>query len=112
MKAANIKDLTVACLQKAVTTMMTFDWHKEVAKLPTDDERNDAKKALADCQSARLCLENAELAEILDKLKENEADLKKGMDDLKKALESLQKVKVVLDAVNSLLSIVARIAAL
>jgi hypothetical protein len=111
MKAADIKDLTVAGLQEAVTMMMTFDWHKEIAKLPTDDERNDAKKALANCQGRRLFLENAELAEIRDKLKENEEDLEKGRGDLKKALKDLQKVKAVLDAVNSLLSIVARIVA-
>lgn len=111
MEASDIRDLTVANLQQAVTKMMTFEWHKEVAKLP-EEERKKAKLALADCQGARLALENAQLIDISTKLKENEVFLKKGRDDLKKALEDLKKVKIVLNAVNSLLSIVSKIVTL
>lgn len=109
MKTSDIQDLTVACLQQAVTKMMTFEWHKKISALPKD-EQNEAKVMLADCQAARLTLENAQLGDIRDKLQQNEASLKKGRDELKKALEKLDNVKNVLNAVNSLLSVVSMIA--
>jgi predicted nucleic acid-binding protein len=112
MKASDIQDLTVACLQQTVTKMMTFEWHKEVAKLSDETMQKKAKLMLMDCQGARLALENAELSNILDKLEQNDAALEKGRDKLKKALENFKKVKIVLDAVNSLLSIVSKIVAL
>lgn len=111
MEASDIRDLTVASLQQAVTKMMTFEWHKEIAKLP-ENERKDANLKLADCQEARLVLENAQLLEISDKLKQNEDSLKKGRDDLKRALEDLKKVKIVLNAVSSLLNIISKIVTL
>lgn len=111
MEASDIRDLTVTSLQQAVTKMMTFEWYKEVAKLPEVEQKN-AKLKLVDCQEARLALENAELSEICDKLQQNEAPLKKGRDELKNALKKFTSVKNVLNAVNSLLSIVLKIATL
>jgi hypothetical protein len=109
MKASEIKELTVACLQQAVTKMMAYEWHKEVAKLPDDKERNEAMLKLTDCQEARLALENAQLVDISNKLEENDTALKQGRDELNRALEKLDKVKIIVAAVNSLLSIVSKI---
>lgn len=109
MKESDNLDLTVACLQQAVVKMMTYEWLKEIAKLPSKAEQDNAKMLLVHCQEARLVLENAQLAEIRDKLKENEASLIEGRDRLKKSLERLHQVQGVLGAVSSLLSIVSRI---
>lgn len=108
MKARDIRDVTVAILQEAVARMMTFEWHKEVAKLPTE-ERNEAKMLLAECQAARLALENAELADIAEKLKHNEEALENSRKELKNALEMLGNVKVVITGLRSLLSVVSKI---
>lgn len=109
MNASDILDLTVAILQQSVTKMMTFEWHKKVEKLPNDEEKKNAKLLLADCEWARLVLENVQLDEISQDLQDNEDALKKGRDALKKALERLDSVKNILNAANSLLSIVSKI---
>ena len=111
MNASDIQELTVARLQDAVTAMMTFEWHKKIAKLPKA-ERRKAKLLLVDCQEARLALENAQLGNIRNKLKKHDAALATGRDDLKRALKKLNKVKDVLNAVNAVVSIVSKIVTL
>ena len=112
MEALKIRDLTAGCLRNIVEMMMTFEWHKAVAKLSEEKERKKAKLLLVKCHEARLILENSELKEISDKLEENKDALINGEKKIEEALKNLDDVKNVLNAVNSLLSVVTRVVTL
>jgi len=76
------------------------------------DVVNKAAMTLLLVQRGRLRLENAELAEIRDKLVQNEEDLDKGRVQLNKALERLDQVEGVLNAAASFLDIIGRVVSL
>ena len=108
MKPKLIRKSTEEALQEAINKMMTFEWIQVVENLPASMQ-DEALLALPRCNAALLELQNHKLAKIRDKLKKHDADLAKGRDNLKKALKKLKKVRDVLNAVSSILSLVAKI---
>jgi hypothetical protein len=111
MTPSEIKKQTVSQLQKTFLKMMSPEWDVALEDQPKNVVADAAKKMLA-VQRARLRMENAELASILEKLKENEVALLKGKKALEDSLEDLEDVKNVLQMTSAFLEIVGRIVAI
>jgi len=107
----DLAGLYIATLKVLGDTLVTMTGSKWDAAMQdaTAQQRTDAALLMLSVQEARLTLANTALADILDKLKENEDGLQKGIDRLQSALDSLAKVERVLNSISSILSIVARI---
>ena len=101
--AATLKELRATRLD-----MMSTEWFLAIEN-KDDDTKADAAKNLLQTQHAIRKLENTQLADIRDKLIENETDLQAGIDNLESKRENLNRVKSVLSAVTGLLGIVGRI---
>ncbi len=71
--------------------------------------RQNALAELLRVQHARLVLANEELQDIADKLKANEQSLLDGQKALQAELDKLASVGAVLNAITSLVNVVARI---
>ena len=111
MTPSEIKKQTISQLQKTFLKMMSPEWDVALEGQPKNVVADAAKKMLA-VQRARLRMENAELASILEKLKENEEALLKGKKALEDSLEDLEDVKNVLQMTAAFLEIVGRIVAI
>ena len=111
MTPSEIKKLTVSQLQRTFSKMMSPEWDVALEGQPESVVADAAKKMLA-VQRARLRMENAELASILEKLKENEEALLQGKQALEDSLKDLEDVKNVLQMTSAFLEIVGRIVAI
>ena len=108
MSPGNTKKEILKQLRQTRNNMMSAAWIDAVREQSVE-VRHEAALKRADIIDAIHELENAELAEIRDKLIENEAELLEGTAELGQALENLEKVKGVLDAVGKLLGVVAKV---
>ncbi len=108
MSPGNTKKEILKQLRQTRNEMMSAAWIDAVREQSVEIRREAALKR-ADIMDAIHQLQNAELAEIRDKLIENESELLKGTAKLGQALENLEKVKKVLDTASKLLGIVARV---
>ena len=99
---------TLKQLRQARTEMMSLGW---MLALEDADEqtRKQAALELLRTQQAIRKLENAELADIRDRLIDNEAELEAGTRRLETALQDLDDVRQVLGAVTGLLKVVGRV---
>jgi sugar-specific transcriptional regulator TrmB len=111
MTPSEIKKQTVSQLQKTFLKMMSPEWDIALEGKPKNVVADAAKKMLA-VQRARLRMENAELASILEKLKQNEEALLRGKQALEDSLKDLEDVKNVLQMTSAFLEIVGRIVAI
>lgn len=111
MTPHEMRKQTVAQLRKTFLAMMSPEWDIALEG-KSQAEVTKAAKTLLAVQRARLRLGNAELADIRDKLKQNEEDLDEGRQTLDRALGNLQRVKRVLEATAAFLKIVARVVAM
>ena len=111
MTPSEIKKQTISQLQKTFLKMMSPEWDVALEGKPKNVVADAAKKMLA-VQRARLRMENAELASILEKLKENEEALLNGKKALEDSLKDLEDVKNVLKMTATFLEIVGRIVAI
>ncbi len=96
-------------LRQTRKDMMSAVWVDAIRKKAVDVRREAALK-LADVKDAIHELQNAELAEIRDKLIENETDLLKGTERLSRARKNLTQVREVLDAAGALLETLVKVA--
>jgi hypothetical protein len=108
MTASEISSQTLEQLRETFLKMTSPEWDLALMGKP-DNVVNEAAKALLLVQRARLRLENAELTDIRDKLVENEKELEEGRVQLNKSLERLDQIEVALNAITSVLDVVARI---
>lgn len=111
MGASEVRSETLQQLQETFLKMTSPEWDLALMGKP-EEVVNAAAKALLLVQRARLRLENAELAEIRDKLVENEQGLEEGRLHVKKVLERFEKVEAALGAITSFLGVVARVVSL
>ena len=111
MTPSEIKKQTISQLQKTFLKMMSPEWDVALEGKPKNVVADAAKKMLA-VQRARLRMENAELASILEKLRENEEALLKGEQALEDSLRDLEDVKNVLQMTAAFLEIVGRVVAM
>jgi uncharacterized protein YigA (DUF484 family) len=111
MTPSEIKNQTISQLQKTFLKMMSSEWDVALEGQPENVVADAAKKMLA-VQRARLRMENAELASILGKLKQNEEALLQRKHALEDSLKDLEDVKNVLQMTSAFLEIVGRIVAI
>jgi uncharacterized protein YecT (DUF1311 family) len=88
--------------------MMPSEWDIALEDR-SEDEVAKAAKLLLDVQRAWLRLGNAQLADIRDKIAQNEDSLNKGRHALDSTLGNLQDVQKVLETTEAFLGIVARV---
>ena len=108
MSPGKTKKEVLKQLRQTRNAMMSAAWIDSVREQSLELRREAALKR-ADIMDAIHELQNAELAEIRDKLIENEAELLKGTAKLGEALENLEKVKKILDAATKLLGILSQV---
>jgi hypothetical protein len=104
-----LKSMTLKELRAARKDMLSGPWKISIKAEPPDVRRAAALRFL-DIEQAILELENAALADIRDKLAENEAALLAGTKALAKARQNLAKVQAVLEAIGTLLAVAAKVA--
>jgi hypothetical protein len=108
MSPGNIRKEILKQLRQTRNEMMTAAWIDAVREQP-DEVRREAAFKRADIMDAIHELQNAELAEIRNKLMENENELLKSTTKLGQALENTEEVKKVLTATGKLLETVAKV---
>jgi len=101
--------MTLRELRAARKDMLSGPWKLSIKDQPQDVRRTAALR-LVDTEQAILELGNAQLADVRDKLVENERDLLAGAKALAKARQNLAKVQAVLEALATLLAISAKVA--
>ena len=104
MGAYDIRSATLRDLRATRTAMLSATWVFKIEKSDTTAQE-EAAAALFRVQLSIRKLEDAQLADIRDRLLENERDLEKGRAELATALEKLTKVKNVLTAVGAVLEV-------
>lgn len=111
MDPTQVKQETVQTLQEAIVQMTSPEFELALLGQPDDVVKN-AKRERARVQTARLILENAQLAAIRDQLAANETALREGRQRVTQAMQNLQQVQDVLAAVSSFVDLVGRVVAL
>ena len=108
MSPSNTKKEILKKLRQTRKEMMFAAWTGAIRKKPVEVRREAALKLL-DINDAIHELQNANLAEIRNKLIANETELLEGTANLGQALENLNQVKKVLNTVSKLLDVVAKV---
>lgn len=108
MSPSEIRAAVLKQLRTARKSMMSARWTLSVEKMDEPTQTRAARELLR-VHHAIQKLENQQLAEIRDRLSENEDDLIAGRDGLASALEDLNETRTVLSAVSGFVSIVARV---
>jgi hypothetical protein len=108
MDSAQIYSSTLEQLNETLVKLTSPEWDALVQGAPSE-QRQDALAELLRVQHARLVLANEALQDIADKLKANEQSLLDGQRALQDELDKLATVEAVLNAVSSLINVVARI---
>ncbi len=108
MDSAQIYSSTLEQLNKTIVRLTSPEWDAKVQGAPPD-QRQDALAGLLRVQHARLVLANEELQDIAAQLKANEQSLLDGQKALQAELDKLATVTAVLNAISSLVNVVARI---
>jgi hypothetical protein len=108
MAPYKLRDMTIKELRATFLAMLTPEWDLALEEC-TPKEKERAAKVLLAVHSSRIRMGNAELANIRDKLIENEAPLIQGKKELDKALKKLNQVKKVLETAAAFIKIVGRI---
>jgi hypothetical protein len=103
-----LRDGTLRELRATRAAMMSPPWTIAI-RGQTAEVRREAALRLVDVQQALLELETAVLADIRDKLLENEAPLRESCDNLRRARQNLAQVRQVLGAIGKLLTVVSRV---
>jgi len=108
MDSAQIYSSTLEQLNKTVVKLTSPEWDAKVQGAPPA-QRQNALAELLRVQHARLVLANEELQDIAAQLKANEQSLLDGQKALQAELDKLATVTAVLNAISSLVNVVARI---
>ena len=98
-------------LQKA-ESCWDNDTFIEALKKKTPKEKEKAVDLKLDIGTKLLLIENAQIALVAGRIKENSQQLKSAVTDLGDALQTISNVTKILNAIGSLLSIVSKILAL
>lgn len=111
MTPTEIHTATLEQLRATREEMMSARW---LLSLEDESEatRRDSARLLLQVQHAILILENAKLADISKKLRDNEQALAKGTANLQKRLKNIEDIALVLKAVGAFLQIVGQVASL
>jgi hypothetical protein len=99
---SEIRDEALRALRLTQRQLNSPAWILALEEKDGEMRRRAAEQLLA-VQRAKVQLENAELSDIRDALRENEAGLESGRASLERALKSLTKVRDVMTAVQGFL---------
>lgn len=108
MDSTQIYSSTLEQLNKTIIRMTSPEWDAKVQAAPPA-QRQKALAAVLSVQHARLVLANAALQDIARQLKDNEQNLLDGQAALQAALDNLATVAAVLNAVSSLINVIAKV---
>lgn len=108
MDATQLYSSTLEQLNNTITAMTSPQWDVLV-QAATPEDRQQALSQMLSVQHARLVLGNAALQDIAEQLKANEQGLVNGQKAVQAALDKLAAVESVLNAVGSLINVVAKI---
>ena len=108
MPPHKIRNETVKQLRQAVVVMMSSEWFEALNHV-SGRKYARAGRVLLETQKLRLSMGNAILADIRDKLIQNEEGLRTGIKELKAAIKNLQQVTKVLRVVERLLAVVRQV---
>ena len=108
MDAAQIYSLTLQQLNKTVVRLTSPDWDAKVQGA-SSEQRQNALAELLRVQHARLVLGNAAMQDIAQQLKANEQSLLDGQKALQAELDKMATVESVLNAISSLVNVVAKV---
>lgn len=108
MTTNELKIATLKQLREAREGMLSMEYLIALEKL-SPEERNSAAVNLSNVQLAYLKLRATRIAEIREKLEENNDDLVFGIGSVEEKLKNLSNIKEIIGAVSNLVSIVARI---
>jgi hypothetical protein len=111
MEQKEIRQLTLEQLDQTFLKMHSSEWKLALEGKPKEIA-DKAKLCRLDVEEKRLKLRNAQLADILANLIENEEELEKGRQQVSETLNNLQQVEAVLDATSSFLGIIGRVISL
>jgi len=84
----------------------------EALKKKTPEEKEKAVQLKLDIGTKLLMIENAQIALVVSRVKENSQQLESAITNLGNALQTLTNATIILNAIGSLLSIVSKILAL
>lgn len=107
-EAPDIKTQTRDQLSK-LRDKLTTPMFQVILGTKSKEEQDEFKKKLKKIEAARLTLDNAELKEIANKLKENDKELQEGTQAVNNALQNLQNTQAILQAISSFLAVMGRI---
>jgi len=111
MTPAEILTATLEQLRATREEMLSADWTLGLED-ETEDTRRQSARILLQVQHAILTLENANFADIRDKLAANEKALADGTAKLQRALKDIEDTAQVLEAIGAFLQIVGQVASL
>ena len=103
-----IRDQTLKELRATRSTMQSLAWDLALDGKPEDVQRTAALERL-NVGKAILALGNAQLIEIRDALKENEAALLEGIASLAKKKVNLKKIDDTLEVLSTVLNTLAKV---
>lgn len=108
MGAYDIRLATLRDLRATRTAMLSATWVFKIEKSDAAAQK-EAAAALFRVQLTIRKLEDAQLADIRDRLLENERDLEKRRAELATALQNLAKVKNLLTKVGAVLTVIGKV---
>ena len=108
MNPSQIRQYAASILRRAVLAMMSAEWDIALEG-KSSTQVAEAGKLLLAMQRVRLRLGNARLADIREKLIENEDALNESAQRLNGALDNLQDAQVVLQSAGGFLKIISRV---
>ena len=94
---------------RAVLAAMTTQEYFDKLRAGTPADRKQAAKLMLATNNAVVELENAELAEIRDKLKDREEELAAATDALTASIMRFQNLKASLDAIAQILGLIGKV---
>jgi len=111
MDESTIHELTLDQLHKAKMLMTSPEWSEKM-QAANPDQRQKSQLALLRLQQACTAMENAQLDEIADQLKDNEPALLAGQKAIDAACDHVDNIQSVLKTVTSLVNAAAKVVTL
>lgn len=107
-EAPDIKTQTRDQLSK-LRNELTTPMFQVILGTKSQEEQDEFRKKLKEIEAARLVIDNAELKEIANKLKENDKELQEGTQAVNNTLQNLKNTQAIIQAIGSFLTVVGRI---
>lgn len=108
MTPNELKSATLKQLRETREAMLNLEYLLALEGL-SPEQKSESAVALSDIQLAYLTLRNTKIADIRNRLEDNNKDLRNGIKTLKRALKDLSDTQAIIGAAAAFLSVVAKI---